>query len=110
MIRQASAGSTRNLVRPVTASATISTPAALPYQGGLASSGQQAMKARTPAAAVAGQPGSLVRVPAAATVSTAPAPAQNQPQPWMSGYTETDARITAPAAVRVSRGFTGALR
>src|SRR6266705_4769611 len=80
-------------------------PSTSQYHAGLTSSGATARIARIVAIAAAGKADIRVAVPAAATTTTAPAPAQNQPAPAISGYSETDARITAAAEVSVSRWF-----
>src|SRR5260221_12171360 len=91
--------------RLAAAAATMPAPTTFHDQAGLASSGLAAISASTVAATAACSVGSLVSVPAAAAVMTAPTPAQNHAPPWISGYTDTDARMTAAAAVRVSLGF-----
>src|SRR5260370_24647638 len=91
--------------RLAAAAATMTAARTFHDQAGLASSGLAAISASTVAATAACSVGSLVSVPAAAAVMTAPTPAQNHAPPWISGYTDTDARMTAAAAVRVSLGF-----
>src|SRR5260221_5471457 len=91
--------------RLAAAAATMTAPRTFHDQAGLASSGLAAISASTVAATAACSVGRLVSVPAAAAVMTAPPPAQNHAPPWISGYTDTDARMTAAAAVRVSLGF-----
>src|SRR5260221_6453580 len=91
--------------RLAAAAATMPAPTTFHDQAGLASSGLAAISASTVAATAACSVGSLVSVPAGAAVMTAPTPAQNHAPPWISGYTDTDARMTAAAAVRVSLGF-----
>src|SRR5258708_35017490 len=91
--------------RLAAAAATMTAPRTFSGQAGLASSGLAAITASTVVAVAACRVGSLVIVPAAATVMTAPTPAQNHVAPCISGYTDTDARMTAAAAVKVSRGF-----
>src|SRR5258708_21914175 len=91
--------------RLAAAAATMTGRRTFHDQAGLASSGLAAVSAGTVAARAACSVGGLVSVPAAAAVMTAPTPAQNHAPPWISGYTDTDARMTAAAAVRVSLGF-----
>src|SRR5215469_8598029 len=98
----------RTRSRLAAAAATITAPSPFHAQPGLASSGLATISAST-VAATAARADSLVTVPAAAAVMTAPTPAQNQAPPWISGYTDTDARTTAMAAVIVSLGFIGRL-
>src|SRR5258706_838669 len=88
------------------AAATTATPRSFQGQAGLSRSGLAAISASAVAPTAACTVGSLVTVPAAAAVMTAPTPAQNHVPPWISGYIDTDARMTAAAAVRVSLGFT----
>src|SRR5258706_16462539 len=92
--------------RLAAAAATTATPRSFQGQSGLNRSGLAAISASAVAPTVACMVGSLVTVPAAAAVMTAPTPAQNHAPPWISGYIDTDARMTAAAAVRVSLGFT----
>src|SRR6266853_752856 len=84
------------------ATATISRPVAFQYQPRSIISGEHATSATPAAAPAAGSVASLVRVPARATVITAPTPAYSQPAPWMTAYIDTEARMTATAAVAVS--------
>src|SRR5258708_6288329 len=86
--------------------ATTATPRSFQGQAGLNRSGLGAISASAVAPTAACTAGSLVTVPAAAAMMTAPTPAQNHAPPWISGYIDTDARMTAAAAVRVSLGFT----
>src|SRR5258708_13849340 len=86
--------------------ATTATPRSFQGQAGLNRSGLAAISASAVAPTAACTAGSLVTVPAAAAMMTAPTPAQNHAPPWISGYIDTDARMTAAAAVRVSLGFT----
>src|SRR5260370_37027714 len=95
--------------RLAAAATTMTAPRTFQGQAGLASSGLAPIRASTVAAAAACSVGSRVSVPATAAVTTAPTPAQNHAPPWISGYTDTDARMTAAAAVRVSLGFIPAL-
>ena len=69
------------------------------------SSGTTAISASTDVATAACSVGSLVAAPAMATAMTAPTPAQNHEAFWISGYNDTDARITATAEVTVSLRF-----
>ncbi len=65
--------------------------------------GTQAITARTDAPIAAGTGLTLVRVPARATMMTAPAACTYQAAPLMRLKIETEARITATAAAMVSR-------
>src|ERR1700722_376545 len=85
--------------------ATMTRPATFSPQTGLASSDPTAISAITELPTAARTVGSLVMTPATAVTITAPTPAQNQPADSIRGYTETEARITAMAAVTVSRMF-----
>src|SRR5208282_1271487 len=105
MTTQASACRMRSRGRLAAVTATTAAPATLSSQYGLASSGLTAISASAEPATAACRVGSLVMIPAAAAAMTAPTPAQNHPAVWISGYTDTDARITATAAVTVSRRF-----
>src|SRR5260370_30202518 len=90
----------RSLARPPAATATIISPAALPYHAGLASSGAQASNARRQAATLAAVAGRLVSVPAPAGPRTAPPPAPNQPPPRVSGAPHTQAGGNGPGGRR----------
>src|SRR5260221_2714913 len=92
--------------RLAAAAATTATPRSFQGQAGLNRSGLAAISASAVAPTAACRLGSLVTVPAAAAVMTAPTPAQNHAPPWISGYIDTDARMTAAAAGTVSLGFT----
>src|SRR5579875_3240376 len=94
--------------RPAVA-ATITPPAAFQPGAGAENIGQQAIAARTnPAAADLGAD-ILVSIPQAAATIAAAAPAQNHTTPWSTGLTDIDARMTARAAVSVSRTLTACL-
>ena len=103
MISVAAAGSRPQRVTLAAAAATMTSPVSPRYQCGLASSGNTAISARPAATPAAGSGWSRVASPASAAITTAPQPAQNQPIPAISGYSDTAARMTAAAVVMVSR-------